>query len=53
VGRAGVPLEPDPDRGEDAWRCPQTGERYTETTMKSDGPNSSGQLIETLTEAPA
>jgi UDP-2-acetamido-3-amino-2,3-dideoxy-glucuronate N-acetyltransferase len=49
VGRAGVPLEPDPDRGEDAWRCPQTGERYTATTTKTDD----GKLIETLTEAPA
>jgi UDP-2-acetamido-3-amino-2,3-dideoxy-glucuronate N-acetyltransferase len=46
VGRAGVPLEPD---GEGSWRCPQTGERYVETTTKNDD----GQLIETLTEAPA
>jgi UDP-2-acetamido-3-amino-2,3-dideoxy-glucuronate N-acetyltransferase len=46
VGRAGVPLEPD---GEGSWRCPQTGERYVETTSKNDD----GQLIETLTEAPA
>ena len=53
VGRAGVPLEPDPDRGEGAWRCPQTGQRFTETTTRTDDPNSSGQLIETLTEAPA
>jgi acetyltransferase-like isoleucine patch superfamily enzyme len=44
VGRAGVPLEPD---GEARWRCPQTGERYTETVTKADD----GQLIETLTEA--
>ncbi|MEV4560551.1 acyltransferase [Kitasatospora sp. NPDC049285] len=28
VGRAGEPLEP---AGPDAWRCPRTGERYTET----------------------
>jgi acetyltransferase-like isoleucine patch superfamily enzyme len=28
VGRAGVPLEPD---GAGRWRCPQTGERYTES----------------------
>jgi UDP-2-acetamido-3-amino-2,3-dideoxy-glucuronate N-acetyltransferase len=49
VGRAGVPLEADPDRGEGSWRCPRTGERYTETTTKTDD----GQLIETLTEAPA
>ena len=53
VGRAGVPLEPDPDRGEGAWRCLRTGERFTETSTKTDDPNSSGQLIETLTEAPA
>jgi UDP-2-acetamido-3-amino-2,3-dideoxy-glucuronate N-acetyltransferase len=53
VGRAGVPLEPDADLGEGAWRCPQTGARFTETTTKTDDPNSSGQLIETLTEAPA
>jgi acetyltransferase-like isoleucine patch superfamily enzyme len=46
VGKAGVPLEPD---GEGSWRCPQTGERYVETTTKTDD----GQLIETLTEAPA
>ncbi len=46
VGKAGVPLESD---GEGTWRCPQTGERYTETTTKTDD----GQLIETLTEAPA
>jgi UDP-2-acetamido-3-amino-2,3-dideoxy-glucuronate N-acetyltransferase len=45
VGRAGVPLEPD---GDGAWRCPRTGERYTETTTRADG-----RLIETLTEAPA
>jgi UDP-2-acetamido-3-amino-2,3-dideoxy-glucuronate N-acetyltransferase len=50
VGRAGVPLEPDGDGG---WRCPRTGARFTETTTKTDDPNSSGQLIETLTEAPA
>ena len=49
VGRAGVPLEPDTDLGEGAWRCPRTGERFTETTTKTDD----GQLIETLTEAPA
>jgi UDP-2-acetamido-3-amino-2,3-dideoxy-glucuronate N-acetyltransferase len=48
VGRAGVPLEHDPDRGSGGWRCPQTGERYVETTTKTDN----GQLIETLTEAP-
>jgi acetyltransferase-like isoleucine patch superfamily enzyme len=47
VGRAGVPLEP--DAGDGGWRCPQTGERYTVTTTKTDD----GQLIETLTEAPA
>ncbi len=29
VGRAGVPLEPDGSDGR--WRCPQTGELYTET----------------------
>jgi UDP-2-acetamido-3-amino-2,3-dideoxy-glucuronate N-acetyltransferase len=46
VGKAGVPLEPD---GEGSWRCPQTGERYVETTTKTD----EGQLTETLTEAPA
>jgi UDP-2-acetamido-3-amino-2,3-dideoxy-glucuronate N-acetyltransferase len=46
VGRAGVPLEPDPDHADGAWRCPRTGERYTETTTKTDD----GQLIETLTE---
>jgi UDP-2-acetamido-3-amino-2,3-dideoxy-glucuronate N-acetyltransferase len=51
VGRAGVPLEPDPDRGEGAWRCPQTGERYIETTTTADDPASGGQL--TLAEAPA
>jgi hypothetical protein len=28
VGRAGVPLEP---AGEGSWRCPQTGETYTES----------------------
>ena len=28
VGRAGVPLE---DAGDGRWRCPQTGEMYTET----------------------
>jgi acetyltransferase-like isoleucine patch superfamily enzyme len=50
VGRAGVPLEPD---GDGAWRCPQTGERYTETITKTDDPSGNGQLIETLTEAPA
>ena len=49
VGRAGVPLEPDTDSGGGAWRCPQTGERFTETITKTDD----GQLIETLTEAPA
>lgn len=31
VGRAGVPLEPDPDAGAGRWRCPQTGEDYVET----------------------
>jgi len=46
VGKAGVPLEPD---GDGRWRCPETGERYAETTTKNDD----GQLIETLTEAPA
>jgi acetyltransferase-like isoleucine patch superfamily enzyme len=46
VGKAGVPLEPD---GDGSWRCPQTGERYVESTAKTDD----GQLIETLTEAPA
>jgi len=46
VGKAGVPLEPD---GGGSWRCPQTGERYVETTTKTDD----GQLTETLTEAPA
>ena len=51
VGRAGVPLEPDPDRGEGAWRCPQTGERYLETTTTAGDPTSGGQL--TLAEAPA
>jgi UDP-2-acetamido-3-amino-2,3-dideoxy-glucuronate N-acetyltransferase len=49
VGKAGVPLEADPDQGDGAWRCPQTGERYVEHTTKTDD----GQLIETLTEAPA
>jgi UDP-2-acetamido-3-amino-2,3-dideoxy-glucuronate N-acetyltransferase len=49
VGKAGVPLEADPDQGEGAWRCPQTGERYVEITAKTDD----GQLIDTLTEAPA
>ncbi len=49
VGRAGVPLEPDPDHGDGAWRCPTTGGRYTETSTKTDD----GQLIETLTEEPA
>ena len=50
VGRAGVPLEPDgTSEGSDRWRCPQTGERYVQTTTTSDD----GQLIETLTEAPA
>ncbi len=28
VGRAGIPLE---DQGGGSWRCPQTGETYTET----------------------
>ena len=28
VGRAGVPLE---ETGPGAWRCPRTGEEYTET----------------------
>ena len=51
VGRAGVPLEPDPDRGEGAWRCPQTGERYIETSTTAGDPASGGQL--TLAEAPA
>jgi acetyltransferase-like isoleucine patch superfamily enzyme len=46
VGKAGVPLEPD---GDGRWRCPETGERYAETTTKNDD----GQLIETLAEAPA
>src|SRR5689334_3255002 len=49
VGKAGVPLEPDPSGEPGAWRCPRTGERYTETTTKP----ADGQLIETLTEAPA
>jgi UDP-2-acetamido-3-amino-2,3-dideoxy-glucuronate N-acetyltransferase len=49
VGRAGVPLEPDTDQGDGAWRGSQTGERFTETTTKTDD----GQLIRTLTEAPA
>jgi UDP-2-acetamido-3-amino-2,3-dideoxy-glucuronate N-acetyltransferase len=49
VGRAGVPLEADPDQASGGWRCPQTGERYVETTTKTHD----GQLIETLTEAPA
>ena len=53
VGRAGVPLEPDPRHGDGAWRCPTTGERYTETTTKTDDPSGNGQLIETLTEEPA
>jgi hypothetical protein len=39
-----VPLERD---GEARWRCPETGELYTETVTKTDD----GQLIETLTEA--
>jgi acetyltransferase-like isoleucine patch superfamily enzyme len=30
VGRAGVPLERDPDGGEGGWVCPQTGEKYIE-----------------------
>ena len=48
VGRAGVPLVPDEAAGTPgAWRCPETGERYVETTTTTDG----GQLIETLTEA--
>jgi UDP-2-acetamido-3-amino-2,3-dideoxy-glucuronate N-acetyltransferase len=49
VGKAGVPLEADPDQGEGAWRCPRTGERYVESMTKTGD----GQLIETLTEAPA
>ena len=49
VGKAGVPLEADPGQGAGAWRCPRTGERYVETTTKTDD----GQLIETLTEDPA
>jgi UDP-2-acetamido-3-amino-2,3-dideoxy-glucuronate N-acetyltransferase len=49
VGKAGVPLEPAPGDGEGTWRCPQTGERYVEHSTKTDD----GQLIETLTEAPA
>jgi UDP-2-acetamido-3-amino-2,3-dideoxy-glucuronate N-acetyltransferase len=49
VGRAGVPLEPDPAGGEGSWRCPQTGDRYRETITKTDD----GQLTETLTEATA
>jgi UDP-2-acetamido-3-amino-2,3-dideoxy-glucuronate N-acetyltransferase len=56
VGKAGVPLERDEERDEERdgtpaggtrWRCPQTGELYTETVSKTDD----GQLIETLTEA--
>ncbi len=48
VGRAGVPLEPDESAAAPGtWRCPQTGERYTETAIKTDD----GQLVETLTEA--
>jgi acetyltransferase-like isoleucine patch superfamily enzyme len=30
VGRAGVPLEPGGDGDDGAWRCPSTGETYTE-----------------------
>ena len=30
VGKAGVPLERDPDGGENAWVCPRTGEKYIE-----------------------
>jgi acetyltransferase-like isoleucine patch superfamily enzyme len=30
VGRAGVPLERDPEGGEGGWVCPQTGEKYIE-----------------------
>ena len=48
VGRAGVPLEPAP--GEPAvWRCPETGERYLETTTAAED----GRTTQTLTEAPA
>jgi acetyltransferase-like isoleucine patch superfamily enzyme len=48
VGRAGVPLEPSP--GEPAvWRCPDTGERYLETTTAAED----GRTTQTLTEAPA
>jgi len=49
VGKGGVPLKDDLAGGEGSWRCPQTGERYVETTTKTDD----GQLTETLTEAPA
>ncbi len=48
VGRAGVPLEPAPDEPA-GWLCPQTGERYVETTTAAED----GRTIETLTEAPA
>jgi UDP-2-acetamido-3-amino-2,3-dideoxy-glucuronate N-acetyltransferase len=48
VGRAGLPLEPDGSSGDgDYWRCPQTGERYLQTTTTTEN----GQLSETLTEA--
>ena len=30
VGKAGVPLERDPDGGEGSWVCPETGEKYLE-----------------------
>jgi carbonic anhydrase/acetyltransferase-like protein (isoleucine patch superfamily) len=30
VGRAGVPLERDPDGGEGSWVCPKTGQKYIE-----------------------
>ena len=30
VGKAGVPLERDPDGGENAWVCPKTGAKYIE-----------------------
>ena len=30
VGKAGVPLEADPDGGEGSWVCPETGEKYIE-----------------------
>ena len=30
VGRAGVPLERDPDGGESSWVCPKTGQKYIE-----------------------